>query len=104
MDPATKTLPSYRGVSCACCRQPIPLPKIVEAMQAARENQLGLPEEPNGRMFILRCRACEKEMPYQIGDIAEFEGTPRSRASRTRGASKLMQPANPLSRAANAWR
>jgi len=48
---------NYSGVLCSCCRQPIPLPAIIVRMSVdAAETQ-------GDRVFSLRCRACEKEMP-----------------------------------------
>jgi hypothetical protein len=71
----------YRGVVCGYCRQPIPLPAIVERIAQGEGEFVG--REKSGRMFNLRCRACEREMPYRTSDIVEFEGSPRVRSSRT---------------------
>ena len=96
-----ETVPRYRGVICQCCRQPIPLPRIVLLIEASLE-----PGEPwpapkkSGRVFALRCRSCEKEMPYRTGEIVEVEGTPKSRLSRIQGRSA--RSAQDLSRAASA--
>jgi len=84
----------YRGVLCRCCRQPIPLPAIVESSKA--DSELGLSHERRRVVFTLRCRACDKEMPYRISEVFDFEGVPRVRASR------LLRRRSELSRAANA--
>ncbi|HUJ33449.1 MAG TPA: hypothetical protein VLY23_19365 [Candidatus Acidoferrum sp.] len=76
----------YRGVFCGYCRQPIPLPGIVDRI-AAQEHETGIP----ARSFHLRCRACEREKPYRTRDIAEFEGTPRSRLSAERSFALVHQ-------------
>lgn len=87
----------YRGVLCLCCRQPIPLPAIVIDMESTEDSQ----EEHGHRVFSLRCRACEREMPYRATAIIEIEGTPRSRASQAQNRAKLLRQQNKLSRAAN---
>ena len=81
---------SYRGVRCMSCRQPIPLPTIlIEIDSRLRGLTAGNAEEPATRAFSLRCRACEREKPYRMSEIVDFEGEPKTRASR----SQLMHPA-----------
>ena len=82
-------LRSYRGVCCMSCRQPIPLPPFLIDVDA-RFRGLGgqYPDEHSVRVFSLRCRACEREKPYRTSDILDFEGAPRTRASR----SHLLHP------------
>ena len=90
----------YRGVVCFCCRQPIPLPAIVLHIESAeKDNQSAYAAERSGRVFHLRCRACDKEMPYRATDIVDIEGTPKPRVSR---AGKSLNPSRNLTRAANA--
>jgi hypothetical protein len=94
-----ETVPTYRGVICQCCRQPIPLPGIVLRMEASLEPyELGAGQK-SGRVFTLRCRSCEKEMPYRTSEIVDVEGTPKPRPSRTLGRNA--RQAEGLSRAAN---
>lgn len=88
--------PSYRGVSCLSCRQPIPLPGILLKMDSTVRAGGAIHEHPT-RVFSLRCRACEKEKPYRATDIVDFEGAPRIRRSRAR----MLQPHPGRSRAAN---
>ena len=78
---------SYRGVRCLSCRQPIPLPAILVAMDSTLSGKGSNPvhEHPT-RVFSLRCRACEREKPYRATDIMDFEGTPRTRTSRSQTA------------------
>ena len=90
----------YRGVFCFSCRQPIPLPAIVLHIESLGSNiDSSYTDEPQRRVFSLRCRSCEKEMPYRTADIMEIEGTPKLRraAKRLESLRKL-----DLSRAANA--
>jgi hypothetical protein len=76
--------PSYRGVRCMSCRQPIPLPSILIEIDARlRGLSAERAEEPATRVFSLRCRSCEREKPYRTADILDFEGTPRVRSRRS---------------------
>jgi hypothetical protein len=92
----------YRGVFCFSCRQPIPLPAIVLHIESAgKDLDTRYADEPQRRVFSLRCRACDKEMPYRTVDIVEIEGTPKRRL--TRAAKDLDGQRNvDFSRAANA--
>lgn len=91
-----ETVQRYRGVLCGHCRQPIPLPGIVERL-ADTDAESGA-ENRNIRSFHLRCRVCEREKTYQTGDIAEFEGVPRTRAharnSVLAGKAKMVRAAH----------
>jgi hypothetical protein len=92
----------YRGVFCFSCRQPIPLPAIVLHIESAGKNlDTSHTDEPKGRVFSLRCRACDKEMPYRTIDIVEIEGTPKPRLSRAAKHPTSLRNVD-LSRAANA--
>jgi hypothetical protein len=84
----------YRGVLCRSCRQPIPLPAIVESAGKRPESEYA--REQTRTAFCLRCRACEKELPYRISEVQDFDGTPRVRTSR------FERRLEGLSRAANA--
>lgn len=93
-----KVVQSYRGVLCGHCHQPIPLPEIVERLAAADAESPSATGTGNIRSFHLRCRVCEREKTYHTGDIAEFEGVPRTRA-RTRGY--VLEPVVKIARAAH---
>jgi len=81
---------SYRGVRCLSCRQPIPLPSIlIEIDSRLRGLNAENTDEPSTRAFSLRCRACEREKPYRMSDILDFEGAPKAHVSR----SQLLHPA-----------
>ena len=88
-------LQHYRGVLCGYCRQPIPVPGIVEKI-VNHESESG---EKRGSTFNLRCRACEREKPYRVNEIVEIEGSPRARSLRARHALASAQPR--LARAAS---
>lgn len=92
----------YAGVVCRCCRQAIPLPAIVVSMAAEIENDPSSHDNPQGRVFSLRCRACDKEMPYRVNEIVDFEGAPRPRIWSARRKSGHAGSTGDLSRAASA--
>jgi len=75
-------LKSYHGVSCRRCREPIAVSaKVVRLLHAVENNETNVPYT-----FVARCKLCEYECLYLIGDVRAFEGEPRMRISRTRGA------------------
>jgi hypothetical protein len=81
---------SYRGVLCKSCRQPIPLPSILLKMeQAVVGKEPSLAHGHDGRVFSLRCRACEREKPYRSSEVSDFAGAPRTRVSRASSAHSL---------------
>jgi hypothetical protein len=88
----------YRGVLCGYCRQPIPLPGIVERSTAQDSDPAS--HDRVAHAFNLRCRACEREKPYRRSDISEFEGTPRPRFSRAVTPGPIHQR-HKVARAAN---
>lgn len=91
---------SYRGVYCQSCRQPIPLPSIVLNIESSlNQTVAGFEEEGGNRAFSLRCRSCDKEMPYGLRDVAVIKGAPKPRVSRVHGRHGRGQ--RELSRAAN---
>ncbi len=89
----------YRGVLCTSCRQPIPLPAIVNSLEGSSGNSeaSSRPE----RVFSLRCRACGREMPYRSAEIVELEGTPRRRIDHLGELYRARRHQEGLSRAAN---
>jgi hypothetical protein len=93
---------SYRGVLCMSCRQPIPLPAILNNLEAVAEKsgQDGTQHEQGERVFSLRCRACGRERPYRSAEIIELEGAPRPRIGYVRSLHG-MRHRQSLSRAAN---
>jgi hypothetical protein len=95
------TKQSYRGVRCLSCRQPIPVPAILaNAVSPTDANESETPTRRHDRAFSLRCRSCEREKPYRVSDIVDFEGTPKPRVSRARTAHATEHRGG-LSRAAN---
>ncbi len=93
---------SYRGVRCLSCRQPIPLPAILTNMDSTLGGRdAHSAHELPTRVFSLRCRACEREKPYRASEIMDFEGTPRTRVSRSRPTHAKSRHSDSLSRSAN---
>jgi len=90
---------SYRGVRCLSCRQPIPLPSfLIETDSRIRGLSAHQADEHSTRVFSLRCRACEREKPYRVTDIMDFEGEPRVHLRR---AHPLQEHRTARARAAN---
>jgi len=86
----------YSAVLCRSCRQPIPLPAIVVSMTHESGSQ-----DSSGCVFTLRCRTCDKEKPYRVTDIVEFEGAPKPRLVRARRKSGHSDQGGELARAAH---
>ena len=68
---------SYRAFLCMSCRQPIPLPAILNSLESLAAGDAASRVEQVERVFSLRCRACGREKPYRSAEIIELEGTPR---------------------------
>jgi hypothetical protein len=65
--------PTFRGVLCLHCQEPIPVPAIVRKLQADTEqSEVG---RAKSQVFNLRCPSCHKEKPYRLSEIMEFEGS-----------------------------
>jgi hypothetical protein len=64
----------FRGVLCRHCGKPVRVPKIVlrkdsenHGQHVSDDNQFHL----ISRVFVLRCRACERESIYAIDQIVD---------------------------------
>jgi len=78
--------PTFRGVKCLHCKEPVPVPAIVWSLRLAT-SEVTDPRTEKSQVFNVRCPACHKEKPYQTSEILEFEGSP----------DQIVRPANPTS-------
>jgi hypothetical protein len=69
----------FRGVLCRHCGKPIRVPGIVLRKDSESRGQ----HDANGadfhlisRVFVLRCRSCERESIYAISQIVDCHFTP----------------------------
>lgn len=77
----TQTAATYLGVSCQNCGEIIPVPgHLVNRQIMVAED----PSDPRHRyvstLLNLRCRACHREYFYDVEEIIQAEGIPRSYA------------------------
>jgi hypothetical protein len=95
----------YRGVLCSFCRQPIPLPAIVNRWGAEAQGAAASEGaiEAAERSFHIRCRCCEKEASYRSSDVVEVQGAPRLRNFRGRSGERagFLRGHGDLAKAAN---
>lgn len=69
-----------RAVLCRRWMDPIPVPSRVVDLQ----DEIEFKETSASHAFAVRCRLCECESIYAIGDIRNFNGEPRKRTSRAK--------------------
>jgi hypothetical protein len=73
---SAQTTHHARGVLCRHCSKPIRIPRLV----SEKENAADAPQTYDGkihyqlvsRVFVLRCRACERESVYTINQIVDI--------------------------------
>ena len=75
-------LKSYRGVSCVRCGEAIPISEKITDL----EHKIARGDENLPHAFTARCKVCECESVYVIGDIRNFEGEPTKRRRKARAA------------------
>ena len=72
-DTATKS--NFRGVKCHHCGKPVRVPSLVVRQESASQGRQEGDDRTFhliSRVFVLRCRSCEKESVYAINQIADF--------------------------------
>jgi hypothetical protein len=74
-------LPSqqFRGVHCRHCGKPVRVPKIVLLKDSENHGHPPIDEthfQLISRVFVLRCRSCERESIYAIDQIVDCTFTP----------------------------
>jgi hypothetical protein len=74
MSAAAASLQHFRGVHCRHCGKPVRIPGIVlrkdsecQGHHDANDTQFHL----ISRVFVLRCRSCEREAIYSINQIVD---------------------------------
>ena len=77
--PAVATAAHFRGVHCRHCGKPVRIPGIVLRKDSEYHGQ----QDPNdeqfrliSRVFVLRCRSCEREAIYAINQIVDCTFVP----------------------------
>jgi hypothetical protein len=72
--PAEPISQHFRGVLCRHCGKPVRVPRIV----SQKENEVHGRQDPSdthfhliSRVFVLRCRSCERESIYAINQIVD---------------------------------
>jgi len=69
----------FRGVLCRHCGKPVRVPGIV----LRKDSESNVPRDTNdaqfhlvSRVFVLRCRSCERESIYSISQIVDCPPAP----------------------------
>lgn len=68
---------SQRGVSCARCREPIPVSARVISLQ----DELEFKDTKAPRTFIARCKLCEHENTYSITDVHAIDAKSKTKSA-----------------------
>jgi hypothetical protein len=76
--------PTFRGVTCLHCKEPVPVPAIVWNLKLPTTEGAD-PRTGKSQVFNVRCPSCHKEKPYRVSEILDFEGSP----------DRVVRPASP---------
>jgi len=71
----------FRGVLCRHCGKPVRIPGIVLRKDSESQGQQDTTDtrfQLVSRVFVLRCRSCEREAIYAINQIVDCTFTPTS--------------------------
>ena len=70
---ATATSAQFRGVLCRHCGKPVRIPGIVLRKDSEFHGHDPIDEQFRliSRVFVLRCRACQREAIYAINQIVD---------------------------------
>jgi hypothetical protein len=77
----------YHAVLCRRCRERIPV-----SSKRVRQDD----EKVDASAARARCRLCDYESVYAVGDVQEFEGNPRIRELELKSVPSRRSPCNPL--------
>ena len=72
---AQVTSESFRGVLCRHCSKPVRVPNMVMKKESESLDQHDTNQTEYhliSRVFVLRCRSCEKESVYNVNQIQDF--------------------------------
>jgi hypothetical protein len=77
--PAASPAKQFRGVLCRHCGKPVKIPRIV----VEKDNEVHGHSQADdahfhliSRVFVLRCRSCEREAIYSINQIVDCAFSP----------------------------
>ena len=70
----------FRGVICRHCSKPVRVPQIVLRKDIEMHGQAVDPSQFQliSRVFVLRCRSCERESIYTIDQIVDCTFPPKA--------------------------
>ena len=85
--------PTFRGVVCLHCTNPIHVPAIVGGLRSPAGEKAELSDRKS-KVFNLRCPVCLKEKPYRTSEILEFQEAPEAAAPAAPPASVRWRPEN----------
>lgn len=66
---------NFRGVLCRHCGKPVRVPNMVMKKESESHDQQDSNQTEYhliSRVFVLRCRSCEKESVYNVNQIQDF--------------------------------
>jgi hypothetical protein len=92
--------PTFRGVQCLHCKEPIPVPAIVANLDSSSSEESS--SQRKSQVFNVRCPSCHKEKPYRTREIVEFEGTPETATFQDRPSPVRWYPQDGFAKAAKA--
>jgi hypothetical protein len=75
----------FRGVLCRHCGKPVRIPHLVQRKDSESHSQQPSDDQHFhliSRVFVLRCRSCERESIYAIDQIVDCTYTPSSEYGR----------------------
>jgi hypothetical protein len=74
MAAATAVAKNFRGVLCRRCGKPVRVPALVSQKDSeshTHQDSSEMQYQLVSRVFVLRCRSCEKESVYAINQIVD---------------------------------
>jgi len=78
MSAAAVTAQNFRGVLCRRCGKPVRIPEMVSKRESASHHPQDSEDTQYhlvSQVFVLRCRACQKESVYALNQIVDCSFT-----------------------------